>query len=85
MPPTRTTTLALSQLRGEEQPILSLWNDSRIASCSESMPPMTPFLTIPPVLEEDCAAKKGPLNPYEHTGHENIFYTAPFGGLRSIS
>lgn len=44
------------------------------------MPPMTPFLTIPPVLGEDCAAKKGTLNPYEHTGHESIFYTALLGG-----
>lgn len=38
---------------------------------------MTPLLTIPPVLGEDCATKKRPLNPYEHTDHETIFYTAP--------
>lgn len=45
---------------------------------------MTPFLMIPPVLGEDCAAKKGPLNPYEHTDHESIFYTAPLGATVKI-
>ena len=38
---------------------------------------MTPFWTISPILGGHCAARKGPLNAYEHTDHECTVYTAP--------
>lgn len=47
-PPTRIVMLALSQLRGEKEPFIPLWNDSRIASFGQDS--KAPYDALPRYL-----------------------------------